>query len=715
MPRWIVAPSVIICLAAAGCSDGESPEPKPVPPMAATNDDNPLLVESTLPYGMPAFDRIGNEHYTPALERGMAEQIAEIDAIAGNPEPPTFENTVVAMERSGRLLRRARLTFNGLRAAHTNDALQAIERDMAPKLAAHSDDILLNKNLYARIERLFEHRQSLGLDPESLRLIERYHDDFARAGARLADEQKTRLREINAELAQLTTALGQNVLDEVNDSAVVASRAELAGLPESQIEAAARAAAARGLDGQYVLALQNTTQQPPLTTLANRELRRRIHAVSEGRGSRGNAWDNREHFARVLTLRAERAALLGYRNHAQYVAADETAGTTEAVNDMLRRLAPRAVVNARREAGELQALIDATEDAPFELAAWDWLYYTEKLRQQRYAFDESQLKPYFELNRVLEHGVFYMAEQLYGVTFEPRPELPVYQEDVRVFEAFLDGAPLGLFLFDPYARESKRGGAWANAYVPQSLLHGTRPVVGNHLNIVEPPAGEPTLLTLTEATTLFHEFGHALHGLFSNVSYPRFSGTSVPRDFVEYPSQVHEMWATWPEVLANYAVHYETGEPIPQDLLDRVLEAEAFNQGFATTEYLAAAIIDQAWHQRSAADIPAARELMEQEARILADWGIDFAPVPPRYHTPYFSHIMRNYAAAYYSYIWSEVLDADTVRWFKDNGGLRRENGDHFRATLLSRGGSVDAMALFRAFRGADPSIEPLLERRGLN
>ena len=712
MPRSLVAPGLVLCLAAVGCSDSSPPASPPAEPENA----NPLLVASALPYGLPPFDRIENAHFSPAFLRGMAEQLAEIEAIASNPAPPTFENTVVAMERSGNVLRRARLAFSGLTAAHTNDALQAIEREMAPKLAAHADDIRLDGRLFGRIEALFERRESLGLDPESLRLLERYHEDFVRAGARLSDAQKTRFRAINAELAELATALDQNVLEEVNDSGVVAdSREALAGLPESRIDAALRAAAARGLDGQYLLALQNTTLQPPLAALEDRGLRRRIQEASEARGSRGNAWDNRELFARVLALRAERAALLGYRNHAEYVLADETARTTEAVDDMLRRLAPRAVENARREAAELQAVIDATAEPPFELAAWDWLYYSEKLRAQRYAFDEAQLKPYFVLGRVLEQGAFFMAERLYGVTFEPRPELPVYHADVRVFEVFLDGEPLGLFLFDAYARESKRGGAWAASYVPQSRLLGTRPVVANHLNVVKPPEGEPTLLTLGEATTLFHEFGHALHALLSDVTYPRFAGTSVPRDFVEYPSQVHEMWATWPEVLANYAVHYETGEPIPQDLLDRVLEAEAFNQGFATTEYLAAAIIDQAWHQRSAAETPSAATLMEQEREILAAWGVDFAPVPPRYRTPYFSHIVRGYAAGYYSYIWSEVLDADTVRWFEENGGLRRENGDRFRATLLSRGGSVDAMTLYRAFRGAAPSIEPLLELRGLN
>ena len=700
-------------LLAAGCAERESPE-ETVNPSA--DPANPLLAASDLPYGMPPFDLIRDEHFVPAFERGMAEQSAEIEAIAANPEAAAFDNTIVAMERSGQLLTRTRRVFSNLANAHTNETLQEIQQKMAPKFSAHNDNILLHADLFARVASLYETRDSLELDPESRYLLERYHTDFVRAGAELSEEQKGRLREINAELAELRTAFSQNVLNEVNASAVVVeSRDELAGLSESQIESAAKEAAARELEGQYVLTLRNTTQQPPLTSLQNRDLRQRIQQISSARGSAGNEYDNRGIINGILTLRAERATLIGYDTHAAYVLDDETAGTVDAVNDMLGRLGPRAVENARREAADLQALINETEAEPFELAAWDWLYYTEKLKQKRYNLDEAQLKPYFELNRVLNDGVFFMAEQVYGVTFRARPELPVYQEDVSVYEAFLDGAPLGLFLFDPYARESKRGGAWMNEYVSQSALLNEQAVVGNHLNIVKPTAGEATLLTISEVTTMFHEFGHALHGLFSSVTYPRFSGTSVPRDFVEYPSQVHEMWVTWPEILANYAVHFETGEPIPQDLLDRVREAAQFNQGFAQTEYLAASIVDQAWHQLSAGDIPPAEALMENQQQILAEAGMDFAPVPPRYSTPYFSHIMGGYSAGYYSYIWSEVLDADSVKWFEENGGLKRENGDHFRNTLLSHGGSQDAMTLFREFRGAEPSIEPLLERLGLN
>jgi len=702
-------------LVVAGCGGGNSPEQTVNPSESESEPVNPFLVESDLPYSMPRFDLIRDEHYVPAFERGMAEEMSEVLAIAANAEPATFENTLVALELTGQLLNRTQRVFGAMTGAHTNDNLKDIQSLMAPKFAAHADNINLNAELFARVESLYERREDLGLDAESLRLLDRYYIDFVRSGARLDDEGKTRLREINAENAELSASFSQNLLNEVNDAAVIVdTRAELDGLSNAEIDSAAAEAANRGLDGKFVLTLRNTTQQPALSALKNRELRQRIQEISMSRGSRGNEYDNREVISSVLKLRAERAALLGYDNHASYILEDRTAGTVEAVNNMLGRLGPRAVANARGEAVELQTLINDMEAEPFELAAWDWLYYSEILRQQRYDFDAEQLKPYFEINRVLQDGVFFFAEKLYGITFEERPELPVYQEDVRVFEAFFDGEPLGLFLFDPYARESKRGGAWMNAYVPQSNLMNASPVVANHLNIVKPPEGEVTLLTMDEANTMFHEFGHALHGLFSDVTYPRFSGTRVPRDFVEFPSQVHEMWATWPEVLANYAVHHQTGEAIPQELVERVLAAKKFNQGFEQTESLAAAIVDQGWHQLDAVQIPPAESMREYEEKLLVESGMKFDLVPPRYSTPYFNHIMGGYSAGYYSYTWSEVLDADTVKWFNENGGLKRENGDHFRNTLLSKGGSVDAMELFRTFRGAEPSIEPLLERLGL-
>ena len=678
---------------------------------------NPFFAESALPYRLPPFDRIDDEHYRPAFERGMAEQIEEIEAIAARPDPPTFENTIVPLERSGRLLDRVASVFFSLASAHTNDAVNEIRNEMAPRLAAHTDAILLNADLFARVRTLHERRETLALDAEARRLVERYHVDFVRAGARLSDSEKERMQEINAELAALSSRFTQNVLDEVNAAAVVVeTEEELAGLSENEIASAAAAAAARGLENRYVLPLLNTSGQPALASLDDRGLRERIARASLARGSQGGEYDNREVITAMARLRAERAAMLGYPNHAAYVLERQTAQTVEAVNERLASLAPPAVANARREAADLQAMADA-EGAGLALAAWDWSYYTEKVRADRYAFDAAQLRPYFEMDNVIDDGVFFAANRLYGLTFEPRPELPAYHPDVRVWEVFdAGGEPLGLFLGDFYARPSKRGGAWMNAYVSQSRLLGTAPVVANHLNVPKPPAGEPTLLTFDEVTTLFHEFGHALHGFFSDVEYPYFAGTSVPRDFVEYPSQVNEMWATWPEVLENYAVHHETGEPMPADLLEKVLAMRRFNQGFATTEYLAASLLDQAWHQLTADEVPAAADVETFEAAALEAAGVALDAVPPRYRSTYFSHIWSSgYSAGYYSYIWSEVLDADSVEWFKENGGLLRANGDHFRRTLLSKGGSVDALTLFRDFRGADPDVRPLLVRRGLN
>jgi peptidyl-dipeptidase Dcp len=693
-----------------------------MPDNTRTASAGPFAQPSPLPLHYPQFDRIKDSDFAPAFDAGMAQQLAEVAAIANNPAAPTFDNTIVAMERSGQVLDRATTVFFSLAGADTNPEREKLRAEYAPKFAAHADAISLDPKLFARIEALYAKRASLGLDPESVRLIERYHTDFVRAGAKLSDADKARLREINAELAALGAKFSQNVLAEVNDSAVVVDdRAQLSGMSDNQIAAAAEAAKARGLDGKYVIALLNTTNQPLLSDLDNRALRERIYKASIVRGSRGNAWDNTGLFARVVALRAQRAALLGYPDHAAYVLEDETAKTPAAVNAMLERLAPAAVANARREAGELQQMIDqeqATLGQPtFQLQPWDWSYYAEKLRQQKYAFDESQLKPYFELDNVQQNGVFYAAHQLYGLTFKERKDLPVYHDDVRVFDVFdADGKPLAIFISDMYARPSKRGGAWMNAYVSQSGLTGDLPVVANHLNIPKPPAGQPTLLTWDEVTTMFHEFGHALHGMFSDVKYPRFSGTSVPRDFVEYPSQVNEMWADWPSVLANYARHYQTGAPMPQALLDKVIAAQKFNQGYATTEYLAAAMLDQNWHQLdvAASTIPA-DQVMAFEAKALHDDGVDFSAVLPRYRTPYFSHVMGGYSAGYYAYIWSEVLDADSVKWMRDHGGLTRANGDHFRKTLLSRGGSADAMLLFHDFTGHDPDIQPLLERRGLD
>ena len=710
--------SIALALATASLGAGAAP----AEPAAnhASQTMNPFFQQSPLPYQYPQFDKVKDTDFAPAFDRGMAEQAREIQAIADSRKAPTFDNTILAMERSGQLLTRAAIAFGNLTSTNTNDALDKLDAEYSPKFAAHRDSIYLNAKLFARIKALYEKRASLGLDDQGVRLIERYYTDFVRAGANLTDAQKTRVKEINAEMATLTTQFSQNVLAEVNDSAVIVSdRAELAGLSDEQIAVLAKSAEEKGMPGKYRIALLNTTGQPLLPQLDNRALRERLHKASVARGSRGNAYDNRAIVARVAKLRAERAAIMGYSSYAAFGLAEETAKNPEAVNAMLAKLAPAAVANARKEGAVLQAMIDQEQKAKkqptFALEPWDWAYYTEKVRKAQYDFDENQLKPYLELNNVLEKGIFHAVTELYGVTFKQRTDLPVYHEDVKVYEAFnADGSELALIIVDPFARSSKRGGAWMSSYVDQSELMGTKPVVAFHLNVTEPTEGKPALLTWDDVNTAFHEFGHVLHGMFSDVKYPYFSGTNVPRDFVEFPSQVNEMWSTWPSVLANYAVHWQTGEPMPKELLDKVLSAEKFNQGYTTTEYLGAALLDQRWHQVSAEQLPDADGVMAYEAKALQDVGLDYAAVPPRYRTNYFSHIMGGYAAGYYAYIWSEVLDATTVEWIKNHGGLTRANGDRFRAKLLSRGGSKDALQLFRDFAEQEPDIQPLLERRGL-
>ncbi|WP_313273777.1 M3 family metallopeptidase [Stenotrophomonas sp.] len=681
---------------------------------------NPFFAESPLPLHYPQFDKIKDADFAPAFDAGMAQQLQEVEAIANNPAAPTFENTLIALENSGAVLDRATTVFFSLIGADTNDARKKLQADYSAKFAAHGDAINLNGKLFSRIETLYNDRAKLGLDAEGLRLVEKYYDNFVRAGAKLSDADKAKLKAMNAELANLGTKFSQNVLAEVNASYIVVDDVkQLDGLSDEQIAAAAEAAKARKLDGKYVIALLNTTGQPPLTNLTNRELRQKIYEASVSRGSKGGEYDNTALVSRIMTLRAEKAALMGFPNFASYSLGNQTAKTPEAVNAMLGQLAPAAVTNAKREAADLQAMIDSEQKAAgkptFELQPWDWAFYSEKVRQAKYNFDESQLKPYFELKNVLENGVFFAAGKEFGLSFKQRTDLPVYHDDVTVYDVFdADGSQLAIFIFDPYARESKRGGAWMNAYVSQSGLTGDKPVVANHLNIPKPPAGKPTLLTWDEVTTTFHEFGHALHGMFSDVKYPYFAGTAVPRDFVEFPSQVNEMWSDEPTILANYAKHYQNGSAMPQALLDKVIAASKFNQGFATTEYLGAAMLDQSWHQIGVGQIPAPKDVMKFEHEALVKDGIYYAPVPPRYKTPYFSHIMGGYSAGYYAYIWSEVLDANTQKWFRENGGLSRANGDHFRKTLLSKGGSVDAMELFRNFAGHEPQIEPLLEKRGL-
>ncbi|WP_162312770.1 M3 family metallopeptidase [Pseudoxanthomonas yeongjuensis] len=682
---------------------------------AAAQTSNPFAAESPLPLHYPQFDKIKDSDFAPAFDAGMAEQLKEIDAIADNPEAPSFDNTILALEKSGQQLNRAQTVFFSLVGADTNDARNKLRADYAAKFAAHGDAIGLNGKLFARIQALYDKRDTLGLDAEGVRLVERYHTDFVRSGAKLSDADKAKLKAMNSELAELGSKFSDNVLKDVNASAVIIDDAkQLDGFTPEQIAAAADVAKTRKLEGKYVITLLNTTGQPPESELTDRATRQKLHEASIARGSHGGDFDNTAIISRIMKLRAERANLLGYPNHAAYVLEDETAKTPQAVNDMLGKLAPAAVANAKREAADLQAMI-RKEGGDFELAPWDWSFYTEKVRKDKFNFDESQLKPYFELNNVLENGVFYAANQLYGLTFKKRTDLPLYNPDVTTYDVFdTDGKQLAIFIADMYARPSKRGGAWMNSYVSQSDLTGYKPVVANHLNIPKPPAGKPTLLTWDEVTTAFHEFGHALHGMFSNVEYPYFTGTSVPRDFVEYPSQVNEMWADWPAILKNYAKHHETGAPMPQELLDKVIAASKFNQGFATTEYLGAAMLDQRWHQIGADQVPDAAGVMKFEADAQAADGLNYPPVPPRYRTPYFSHIMGGYSAGYYAYIWSEVLDANSVEWFEQHGGLTRANGDHFRKTLLSQGGSKDALQLFQDFAGHAPKIEPLLKKRGL-
>ena len=707
---------LLSCILFMGGCTVPTPKTITVESTTVSTEQNPFYTESSLYMKYPEFDKIKNKHYTPAFEKGMADHMAEMETIANHNVNPTFNNTIMAMETSGALLDRVSTVFFSLTSANTNDEMEKIRSEMAPKLSAHSDQILLNGKLFHRVKTIYEQRDQLGLDKESKRLVEKYYTDFIRSGANLSSEEKESLKKINGEMAVLQTTFSQNVLKEVNALAVVVdSKDELDGLSDAAIEAAANEAKSRELDGKYVLTLRNTSSQPPMASLTNRALRERIHKTSLSRGSRGGDFDNRNILANVIKLRAERAQLMGYDNHAAYSLENQTAQTPKAVNERLSSLAPKAVANANKEATDLQKMIDA-EEGSFKLASWDWDFYTEKVRADRYNFDASQLKPYFEMDNVLQNGVFYAATQLFGITFKERFDLPVYQEDIRIFEVFNeDGSVLALFIFDGYARSSKRGGAWMNAYVGQSKLKGNKPVIANHLNVVKPPKGEPTLMSFDEVITTFHEFGHALHGMFSDVNYPYFAGTSVPRDFVEYPSQVNEMWAIWPEVLKNYAVHHETGKPMPKELLDKVLATQKFNQGFATTEYLSASLLDQALHQLSPDQVPTGEEIITFEADALKTAGVAMDVIPPRYRSTYFSHIIGGYSAGYYSYIWSEVLDADTVEWFKENGGLKRENGDHFRKTLLSRGGSKDALKIFKDFRGAEPNIQPLLDRRGLN
>jgi peptidyl-dipeptidase Dcp len=672
---------------------------------------NPFAQRSTLEYELPPFADIKVEHYLPAFYEGCTQQLAEVQAILDTPGAATFENTIVALEKSGQMLMRMLLVFYNKSSSDTSDALDAIEEEMAPKLAAHQDAIQLNPVLFKRIKDLYDARESIGLNSEDAWLLERYYKDLIHAGAHLTEAQRDRLKELNEELSKLETQFGKNVLADTNDLAVLVDTIEeLDGLSENEIAAAAAAAKDRGHDGKWLIGMVNFTGNPVLDSLTNRELRKKIMEASKQKANRANENDNKPVLLQIVKLRAERAQLFGKQTHSEHVIAVQTAEHPDNVHAMLRKIAPAAVRNARAEAEDLK------KSAGTDIESWDWGFYTEQVRLEKYNIDTTKMRPYFELERVLHDGVFFAATKLFGITFKERPDLVTYHPEARAFEVNNeDGTKVGLFIGDFYTRDSKRGGAWMNNLVDQNFLSEQLPVVVNNLNIPKPPAGKPTLLTYDEITTLFHEFGHALHGLLSQVKYPRVSGTSVQRDFVEFPSQVNEMWILWPEVVENYARHHETGEKLPQEWIDNLNAARTFNEGHATTSYLSAAILDLAWHQLTTEQAATVTDVEAFEAQAIKDYGLDFAPVPTRYRSTYFSHIFAGgYSSGYYGYIWSEVLDADTVDWFKENGGLLRANGEHFKNTLLGRGGSIDSMQMFRNFRGRDSKIEPLLMRRGL-
>ncbi|KAA8918326.1 dipeptidyl carboxypeptidase II [Xanthomonas sontii] len=675
---------------------------------------NPLLTPSTLPFQAPPFDKIKDSDYLPAFEEGMKQHLAEIRKIADNPEPATFANTLEAMERSGETLTRVSRIFFGLVQADTNDARQKIQEEIAPKLAAHQDEISLDPKLFARIKSLYDQRDTLTLDPEQKRLVEYEYQEFVRAGAQLSDADKATLRKLNVEETTLATQFHTKLVAATAAGAVVVDdKAKLDGLSDGDIASAAQDATARKLDGKYLLALQNTTQQPVLASLKDRDLRQQVMAASQSRAEKGDANDTRQTVQRLAQLRAQKAKLLGFDSYAAYSLSDQMAKTPAAALKLLTDTVPAATAKARSEAAEMQKVIDAQKGG-FKLTAADWDFYAEQVRKAKYDLDEAQIKPYFELDNVLQNGVFYAANQLYGLTFKERTDIPTYHDGMKVYEVFdKDGKSLALFYTDYFKRDSKSGGAWMDEFVGQNGLTGTKPVVYNVCNFTKPAPGQPALLSFDDVTTMFHEFGHALHGMFSNVKYPTLAGTATSRDFVEFPSQFNEHWASDPKVFAHYAKHYQTGEAMPADLVEKIKKSRTFNQGYATTEYLSAALLDLSWHTLPA-DAPL-QDVDKYEADSLKKYKVDLPEVPPRYRTTYFDHIWGGgYSAGYYAYFWSEVLDDDAFQWFKEHGGLTRANGDIFRAKILSRGNTVDLATLYRDFRGKDPSVEPLLENRGL-
>jgi peptidyl-dipeptidase Dcp len=681
---------------------------------AGFSDENPFAAPSSLPFGAPRFDLIRDADYSPAIDEGMRRHLAEVERIAAQPESPTFENTIAALERSGQLLTRVLRVFAGVTSANTNDVLQALQTEKAPKLAAHADAIYLDDQLFARIRDIYDRRATLELTPEQRHLVERYHLDFVRAGARLAVDNKACLRELNREEATLAAEFQNRLLEATKAAAIVVEDVnELAGLGEEEVASAAELAAERGAHGAWIVALQNTTQQPALALLRDRALRRRLFEASVHRADRDGPFDTRAIVVRLAELRAERASLLGYASAAAYVLDDQMAKTPEAAIRLLHEVGAPAAANARRDAIRLQAIVDAGGEG-FTLAPWDWQLYAERLRKQEFDLDESEIKPYFELDRVLRDGVFFAANQLYGLEFLERTDLPVYHPDVRVFEVCdADGSPLALFYGDFFKRDNKVGGAWMDLFVDQSRLLDARPVVYNVTNFTKPALGQPALLTFDEVTTLFHEFGHALHGMLSDVEYPMLSGANVPRDFVEFPSQFNEHWALDPAVFSRYARHNRTGEPMPVALIERIKRSRAFNQGFALTEYVSAALLDLAWHT-----LPAGAPMFDIdafEAEVLRTHGLGVTEIQPRYHSTYFAHAWNGgYGAGYYAYLWAEVLDHDAYAWFREHGGLSRASGKRFRDMILSRGGTADPGELYRAFLGREPRVEPLLAYRGL-
>ena len=674
---------------------------------------NPFYAPSTLPFQAPPFDRIKDEDYQPAIVAGMAEQLAEIGRIADDPAPPTFVNTFVAMQRSGRLLDRALSAFRGVSEADTNPALQRAKSALAPKLAAHEDAIHLNKKLFERIAAVYEKRATLKLDPESRRLVEVTYDEFVHAGANLSDADKSELEKLNEEASTLSNDFSNKLLDATKSAAYsTPDRASLAGLTEAQLAAAAQTAKNRGTQG-YLIPLQNTTQQPALASLSVRATRETIFHNSWGRTERGDANDTRAIIARLAQLRAQRAKLLGYPSHAAWKLEDQMAKTPQAALGFMDALVPVATAKAAREAADIQEAIDAQKGG-FRLQPWDWNFYGEQVRKAKYALNEAEIKPYFELNSVLENGVFYAATQLYGIQFKERKDIPVYQPDVRVFEVIdIDGRPLALFYCDYYKRDNKNGGAWMSAFVRPSKLLGEIAVVYNVANLPKPAAGEPALISFDDVTTMFHEFGHALHGMFGNTRYPTLSGTTPERDFVEFPSQFNEHWALYPAVLNHYARHYKTGAVMPQALVEKIKKAKNFGEGYALTELLAAAELDMQWHV-----LPAGAPLQdpdEFEKQALAQTHLAIAAVPPRYRSSYFSHIWDSgYSAGYYAYLWTQMLADDGYQWFDDHGGLTRANGERFRKMVLSRGNTEELANLYQTWRGKTPTIDAMMKYRGL-